>query len=395
MATKTRWTTAWLMVVLLMLIGILPAAAHPGLPPAAPMGPHEARPLAWGTGAAVPTAGWLMGGASVDGCTFYAIGGNTPGGAAVPNVDLYNPATDVWTARAPMPMGLYGIQPSVSGTRIYVVGGYADVSTGLYAITSTLIYDSLANSWSAGAPIPVGDLGIGTAAQAAYNGKVYVIGGDDGDYNSNSTNYEYTIATNSWTLRAPMPTARENNVAVTLNGKIYVAGGAQGADPNYAGMTTFEVYDPVANSWAALAPMQVARVSPGIATDGTYIYVYGGADSLGATFNSLGTAERYNPATNAWSYIDPMAQSAAGMVNAYAAGRIWSAGGLNSVNGAYTRISINQYLVVGTNGCTPTAVGLADFAGEEAPTPIGALWLLVLPALGIVWFVVRRRAWGR
>mgnify|MGYP003381332616 CR=1 FL=1 len=92
-----------------------------------------------------------------------------------PDVDLYTPATDAWTSRAPMPMGLYGIQPSAVGTRIYVVGGYADISTGLYAMTSTLIYDSGANSWSSGAPIPVGDLGIGTAAQATYNGKVYVL----------------------------------------------------------------------------------------------------------------------------------------------------------------------------------------------------------------------------
>ena len=58
--------------------------------------------------------------------------------------------TDVWTPRAPMPVGVYGIQPSASGSRIYVVGGYADSSTPLYAVTSTLIYDSLSNSWSEG-----------------------------------------------------------------------------------------------------------------------------------------------------------------------------------------------------------------------------------------------------
>lgn len=88
---------------------------------------------------------------------------------------------------------------------------------------------------------------------AVWNGKVYVIGGDDGDYVSNNTTYEYTIATDSWALRTPMTTARENNVAVTLNDKIYVAGGAEGADPNYTGMTTFEVYDPVADTWDNLA----------------------------------------------------------------------------------------------------------------------------------------------
>ena len=109
MATKIRWTTVLVMTILVLLVGAFSAAAFPGLPPAAPMGPHEARPLAWGSGAAVPTAGWLMGGASVDGCTFYAIGGNTPGGGAVPHVGLYNPAPAAWTPRAPLPMGLYGL----------------------------------------------------------------------------------------------------------------------------------------------------------------------------------------------------------------------------------------------------------------------------------------------
>ncbi|MBK9094918.1 MAG: hypothetical protein IPM84_19560 [Anaerolineae bacterium] len=184
-------------------------------------------------------------------------------------------------------------------------------------------------------------------------------------------------------------------MAVTLNGKIYVAGGAQGADPNYAGMTAFEAYDPATDSWATLAPMQVARVSPGIATDGAYVYIYGGTDSLGATFSSLDSAERYNPATNTWSYVDPMTQSAAGMVNAYAAGRIWAAGGLNSVGGAYTRISTNQYLVVGANNCQPTAVQLASLAGPSGPRLALPLWPLALLAAAAGLLVARRTVRNR
>lgn len=57
MATKTRWMIASMLVVLLVLTGMLPAAAHRGLPPAAPLGPQPATPSAWGFGAPVPTAG--------------------------------------------------------------------------------------------------------------------------------------------------------------------------------------------------------------------------------------------------------------------------------------------------------------------------------------------------
>ena len=180
----------------------------------------------------------------------------------MPNVDQYNPVTNIWTARASMPEGLYGIQPTAYDTSVYIVGGYLDDTTGLYATSSTLIYDSLADTWTNGTPIPVGDDGIATGAQAAYDGKIYFIGGDDGDGVSNTTTWEYTIISDTWTLRAPMPTERENNVAVTLNDKIYVAGGADGTDPNFTGLTTFEVYDPATDTWATLAPMQVAASRP-------------------------------------------------------------------------------------------------------------------------------------
>ena len=50
-----------------------------------------------------------MGGASIDSCMFYAIGGNIAGGHTVTNVDLYNPLNDTWTPRAPLPAAVYGI----------------------------------------------------------------------------------------------------------------------------------------------------------------------------------------------------------------------------------------------------------------------------------------------
>lgn len=365
MSAKFRWMIVLSLTILLAIAGAVPAAAHPGLPPATGHGVQSSPAAvsgAWNTAAPAPTAGWLIGGASVDGCTLYAFGGNLPGGGAAPDVDHYNPVTNLWTARAPMPEGLYGIQPTPYDTNVYIVGGYLDLATGLYAASSTLIYDSLADTWTSGAPIPVGDNGIATGAQAAYDGKIYYFGGDDGDFVSNDTTWEYTIISDTWTLRASMPTKRENTVAVTLNGKIYVAGGADGADPAFPGLSTFEVYDPATDTWATLAPMQVARVSPGIATDGATIYVYGGMTDLGDAFSSLDSVERYDPATNTWTYLDSMAQSSAGMVAAYAAGRLYASAGLTAVGGDYTRIDTNQYLPIAASDCLPAIARSRRFA---------------------------------
>lgn len=389
MSARFRWMIVFSMTILLAIAGVLPAAAHPGLPPAIRHGVHSspaAAPDVWSTAAPVPTGGWLMAGASVDGCTLYAFGGSLPGGVATPNVDHYNPVTNIWTARAPMPEGLYGIQATAHDTSVYIVGGYLDDATGLYAASSTLIYDSLADTWTSGAPIPVGDDGIATGAQAAYDGKLYYIGGDDGDGVSNDTTWQYTIISDTWTLRAPMPTERENNVAVTLNGKIYVAGGADATDPAFAGITTFEVYDPATDAWATLAPMQVARLSPAIATDGAYIYIYGGVTDLDAAFSSLDSVERYDPATDTWSFLDPMAQSAAGMVAAYAAGRLYAGAGITSVDGDWTRIDTTQYLPLAASDCLPAvarsrryAVTADSFLNRTQPGvnfgPASTLWV--------------------
>ena len=81
MSARFRWMIVLSTTVLLVIAGVLPAAAHPGLPPATRYGVHSSAAAAsgaWNTAAAVPTGGWLMAGASVDGCTLYAFGGSLP-----------------------------------------------------------------------------------------------------------------------------------------------------------------------------------------------------------------------------------------------------------------------------------------------------------------------------
>lgn len=388
-----------LMVVLatlgLALLAALPAAAArpgPQTGPAAASDLDAARadaplvaskpvPDAWATAAPIPVGRYLMAGATTTGCTLYAIGGLISGSTPSQNVDVYNPSNDAWTARAPMPEALGGLQAANVGATIYVVGGYG---SGLAISSANHIYNALTNSWSTGAPIP-NPGGIATAAEAAYNGKVYVIGGDDGDLNSNTTNYEYDPATNTWTTRAAMPTARENNVAVTLNNRIYVAGGVQ-VQISLDGLRTFEAYDPVANSWTALPMMTDPRISPGIATDGVYVYVFGGSTSYSAGGQDLTSVERYDPATNTWTTLpDAMVQGTNGAAASYVRGRLYSVGG------AFPPITTNQYRDTGADNCQPTSVDLAGLDAEAHPD-LAPAWLLPVAltvALGL-WLLRRR-----
>jgi N-acetylneuraminic acid mutarotase len=133
---------------------------------------------------------------------------------------------------------------------------------------------------------------------AAVDGKLYVIGGQT-EASSNSpfvdSVFQYDPATDRWTPRASMPTARSAGAAAVINGKIYVAGGRppRGSD--------FAVYDPVADSWAALPDLPTQRNHLAAAAIGGRVYVAGGR--FGGNYQSEVTdiVEVFDPATSAWS----------------------------------------------------------------------------------------------
>jgi N-acetylneuraminic acid mutarotase len=321
----------------LVLALLLPSTANAASPPARSRA-AAGRQMAWELKAPLPVALWGNAGATTDGCTFLSIGGQDGTGAARTTVSRYDLLADAWTPRAPMPEGRFGLTAAVVGQKVYVFGGYTgpDVQIG----DNNYIYDAAANSWTSGAPVPLAG-GVATAAEASFRGRVYLIGGDDGDLNSNDTNLLYNPATDTWRSRAPMPTPRENNVAVTLGGKIYVAGGLQ-VQVSFDGLNTFESYDPRTNTWATLAPMNSPRISPGIATDGRYVYVFGGSSSYSPQMD-LSSAERYDPATDTWTRAPRMVQA----VNAAASGFV--SGGLISAGGSY--LDVNQFLALRPNPC--------------------------------------------
>ena len=127
------------------------------------------------------------------------------------------------------------------------------------------------------------------------NGILYAVGGVDKSETLTST-LAYDPRNNTWTEKAPMPTAREHLTSATINGKLYVIGGRT------AGMSTNvdanEVYDPANNKWTILQPMLSKRGGLASATAvNETIYVFGGEQPSG-TFNNN---EKYDPDTKKWT----------------------------------------------------------------------------------------------
>jgi hypothetical protein len=174
-----------------------------------------------------------------------------------------------------------------SGYRIYAIGG--NDSTGVVATVEA--YDTLAKTWTIVAPMITARQNL---AAASGPGRLYAIGGSTG-FGPLATHEIYDPAAGTWAAAPSLPTARSGLGAATgRDGLIYAIGGFNGAY-----LTTVEAFDPTTSAWATRSSMPTARsgLAVVIGPNGL-IYAIGGQNS-GA--GALDTVEIFNPATNSWS----------------------------------------------------------------------------------------------
>ncbi|HYO48410.1 MAG TPA: S-layer homology domain-containing protein, partial [Chloroflexia bacterium] len=234
----------------------------------------------------------------------YVLGGENNNGTPILAIEEYDPINNSWRQRADLQVGVSNVGAAVIGNAIYVPGGYNQANG---AQTLLQVYYPLENRIEviSSDPMPAPRLGAGVAA---YNNKLYVIGGSNGtSLAGTATVYEYDPARpagSRWQSKAAMPTARVYLGAVTLDGIIYAAGGLPAVN-NYSDLDTVEAYNPATNSWAARTPMSQGRaglalvgVNSNEAGCGGYLYALAGGYA-----DYTATAERYNPGTDSWEPI--------------------------------------------------------------------------------------------
>jgi N-acetylneuraminic acid mutarotase len=209
----------------------------------------------------------------------------------VNNAWEYTPDTDTWKAIAPLPTKRGGGTAISYNGKIYVIGG-ATILPGApdpairfdgkprdMCVGVNEEYDPATNSWRARAPMPPARnhfLG------AEVDGKIYAIGGRLGStFITRSSNTdvaeEYDVAQDLWTTRAPMPTARSGVAGGVYKGKIYVGGGEFQNDKIMAAFRAFEAYDPATNTWDQSLPrMRIPRHGFAGAVIGDQLHVVAG-----------------------------------------------------------------------------------------------------------------------
>ncbi len=179
----------------------------------------------------------------------------------------------------------------------------------------------------------------------ASGGKLYVFGGLGAGWTPKGLVYEYDPASDQWTKKKNMPMATHHLGFTELNGKIYLFGGFVKPAKGPAAWEPIDnvwEYDPVGDTWKALAPLSRKRGSTVAVAHGGKIYILGGAGLHPGSketalhparpHRALATTEVYDPATNTWKTLQDMPTArnhgAAAVVNNkiyYIGGRIGNA----------------------------------------------------------------------
>jgi N-acetylneuraminic acid mutarotase len=209
--------------------------------------------------------------------------GNLMNLAITASVEEYDPSTDRWTTKAPMPVGLHHVGIGVTGGRLYVIGGYMQSGFTVWQPVATVYaYDPATDTWTQRAPLPTPRDHLATAT---VSGKLYAIGGRlNGDYRRNLSATEvYDPITDRWALAADLPTARSGITAAEVGGRVYVFGG-EGGDGTFRDN---EAYDPARDTWQTMAPMPTGRHGLGSAIVRGRIYVISGGPTPGGSFSNL------------------------------------------------------------------------------------------------------------
>lgn len=233
------------------------------------------------------------------GDTIYAIGGIAPDGASLDKVEAYNTLTDTWTEVTPLPIAIH--HPSAISYEgiLYVIGGYTE---GFVPSSAVFMYDPRTDSWSRAADMSIAR---GALTVEVIDGIIYAVGGASTEEPNNKhillgINEAFDPVRDKWETKAPMPMPREHLASGTVGGKMYViggrtTGGVGGPDTN---LNINEEYDPVTDTWRLRAPMPSKR--GGIVGSSTTeaIFIFGGEQQFRGTFWNN---EQYLPASDTWT----------------------------------------------------------------------------------------------
>ncbi len=211
--------------------------------------------------------------------------------------------------------------------KVLITGG----RDGNFVLGTAEIYDPSTSSFT-----PTGLLTTPRCGQSATllaNGKVLVAGGykagNPGGFPTLSTAELYDPSTGMFTATGSLSTSRAGHSATLLaNGKVLVAGGSNSNDGfTFSTLSSAELYDPVAGTFAATGPLNTPRSAPASLLTNGKVLIAGGSN---LTSGPLSSAELYDPTAGTFSLTGSLTTARSGhSMTLLQNGKVLVAGGDN------------------------------------------------------------------
>jgi len=264
--------------------------------------------------------------------------------------EIYDPAADRWTLGADLPAGTDHAWAVAVGGRLFVGGGTSN---------RVFRFDAPEDAWTEVAPSVY--VHGGTPAAAVLDGRILVAGGAGGGMLGNEVE-AYDPAADRWSPLAPMECARNHTAGGIIDGRLYVAGGRPG------NQSCLEAYDPSSNTWTRKAAMPTGRSGVAGGVVAGCLYVFGGEGNAADPNGIFHEVEAYDPQTDAWVRMPPMPTGRHGIYAAVLGSVIYLPGGSTRQGLGVT--GLNEAYALARPGTVPRQpIILTDPRRRPAPGP--------------------------
>jgi hypothetical protein len=274
----------------------------------------------------------------------------------------YDPATDSWVEKTPMPTPRHSFGIITYQNKIYTIGGRTEWNdeTGITDTRANEVYDPSTDTWETKKSMPTtrGDLWANVV-----DGKIHLISDDAHDV--------YDIATDSWNTSEPLPLSQAvfTLSSTVFNDKIYIFGRNETC-----------IYDPKSDTLSFGAVPPVKAFGPAVcATTGVMapkkIYVFGGSVGF---LNETNVTQVYDPETDTWTFGEPMLTARVGVQATVVDDVIFVIGG--GYGWGFTANVIEQYTPFGYGTVSPKVDVVSPISKAYNATNVSLVFTVNKPA---------------
>ncbi|WP_300628898.1 kelch repeat-containing protein [Pseudomonas sp.] len=283
----------------------------------------------WAARAPLPVARNTCGTALLSpGLVLVAAGSNA--NYALRDAQLYDVSADSWRAAGQLHTPRFSHTTTLLDSgEVLVVGGNNLGPSGSQVQDSVELYDPLSNVWKRKGWLPVDTMDH--TATLLTNANVLVAGGYSGSRKATlASAFMYDTSTGRWTEVRPMPTPlMQHTATLLLDGRVLIAGGS--TLPFGPAQSRSYTYDPRSDSWEQSA-MGVPRKNHSAIRLAAGQVLVAGASTISSPENAR-TAELYDPLSGQWTLTAQMPHGRFGhSASCLPTGEVLLAGGARPVS---------------------------------------------------------------